>query len=286
MHFRPFQVLHFRMNRIDPPEDDVEGQGQVGGHLEQHYQFENDSFPTVPELITYHRRNRRAISAQSGAIIRHPIPRKPGPNNGLPPPGAGAVGVAVPGYDLGYEPDVEVNEVDENLPVMENIYENTSRIRQFENGGKIQISSEGGIDNPYFFAHHAHSASEMGHVTAVQGQARENLNGVGGKLRNRQCQSMILEPNGVEGQGQMTFSSFGSPQHRQQHLNLLQQGQAKGQLGGTLPRARSNDILSASPVRTATSRLCPSFVEARSRFETETKRTTNESDKRSFGLPP
>ena len=285
MHYiRSFQVLHFRMNRIDPPEDEVEGQGQVGGQLEQHYQFENDSFPTVPELITYHRRNRRAISSQSGAIIRHPIPRKPGPNNGLPPPGAGAV--AVSGYDLGYERDFEVNEVDENLPIMENIYENTSRIRQFENGGKIQMSSDGGIDNPYFFAHHAHSVGEMGHVTDVPGQARENLKNGGGKLRNRQCQSMILEPHGGgDGHGQMTFSSFGSPQHRQQHLNLVQQGQVKSQMGGTLPRARSNDILSASPVRTATSRLCPSFVEARSRFEMETKRS-HESDKRSLLSSP
>nr|XP_040576962.1 breast cancer anti-estrogen resistance protein 3 homolog isoform X1 [Lepeophtheirus salmonis] len=62
------RILHFRMNRL-----------VLHAHTSQEtvcYRFEEEAFPTIPDLISYYVSNKKPVSLLSGAVIKAPRARK------------------------------------------------------------------------------------------------------------------------------------------------------------------------------------------------------------------
>ncbi len=77
------QPLHFKVNRTTTTQGKTaESSASSASSQEQaktrctQYQFEEEAFSAVPELIAFYWERQKPISHQSGAIIRNPIPKE------------------------------------------------------------------------------------------------------------------------------------------------------------------------------------------------------------------
>ncbi|TRY63028.1 hypothetical protein TCAL_04284, partial [Tigriopus californicus] len=234
------QILNFRMNRVPNSQEDQDSPS------EGKFQFEDEAFSRVEDLVLFHWHQQRPISQISGALIRNPIHREgaseqenninhaSGPNHfssSSSPFSSSSPSSFSP--TLHSCPQTGTEDASTTIPasnglVMKMASESNPQA-EGENGenGENGEKGEKGEKGSYFF-------SENNFVVKYRDPGEKTMGGLG-----RQTQSMILE----------TVPNFHVPlpdehsQDRQTPLDACQPRPRYQFCAMSLPRTKSSDVL-------------------------------------------